>query len=97
MHNRDTVHSTGPSLVRVNVMSGPRPRFEAMYRAFKFTTEAGAYWSVVDASTYETVTVADRFLQYITHPRTWKAGLAMTREQFIDYCVDMLLSRVSSY
>jgi hypothetical protein len=23
--------------------------------------------------------------------------LAATREQFIDYCVDMLLSRVSSY
>lgn len=40
-----------------------------MYRAFKFTTEAGAYWSVIDDGTYETVTVADRFLQYVRFGR----------------------------
>ena len=51
------------------LMSGPRPRFDAMFRAFRFSTGAGAYWSVVDDGTYETVGVADRFLQYVRFGR----------------------------
>ena len=40
-----------------------------MFRAFKFATEAGAYWSVVDDGTYETAEVADRFLRYMRFGR----------------------------
>ena len=50
-------------------MSEPGSRFGAVYRAFKFTTEAGAYWSVIDDGTYKTFTVADRFLQYVRFGR----------------------------
>jgi|JI10StandDraft_1071094.scaffolds.fasta_scaffold01846_5 integrase/recombinase XerD len=40
-----------------------------MYRAFRFTAEAGAYWSVIDDGTYETVAVSDQFLQYVRFGR----------------------------
>ncbi len=40
-----------------------------MFRAFLFRTDAGAYWSVVDDDTYETVELADAFLQYIRFGR----------------------------
>ena len=40
-----------------------------MFRAFRFSTDAGAYWSVVDDGTYETVEAADRFLQYMRFGR----------------------------
>ena len=50
-------------------MSEPQPRFGPVYRAFEFTTDAGAYWSVIDDGTYETFTVADRFLQYVRFGR----------------------------
>ena len=40
-----------------------------MFRAFRFSTDAGAYWSVVDDGTYETVAAADRFLQYMRFGR----------------------------
>jgi hypothetical protein len=35
------------------VMSEPRLRFDAMFRAFRFSTDAGAYWSVFDEGTDE--------------------------------------------
>src|SRR5260370_38271826 len=77
-------------------MSEPRPRFDAMYRAFKFTTEAGAYWSVVDAGTYETVTVADRFLQYVrfgrgraeSTTRKYAEAIALYRSYCVIRCAD---------
>ena len=40
-----------------------------MFRAFKFISDAGNYWSVVDDATYETVSVADSFLQYMRFGR----------------------------
>jgi integrase/recombinase XerD len=40
-----------------------------MFRAFRFVSDAGGYWSVVDDDTYETVAVADRFLQYVRFGR----------------------------
>jgi hypothetical protein len=40
-----------------------------MFRAFLFRMDAGAYWSVVDDDTYETVELADAFLQYIRFGR----------------------------
>jgi integrase/recombinase XerD len=52
------------------LMSEPRPRFDALFRAFRFSTDAGAYWSVVDDGTYETDAVADRFLQYVRFGRS---------------------------
>ena len=42
---------------------------EMMFRAFLFRTDAGGYWSVVDDNTYETVDVADAFLQYMRFGR----------------------------
>lgn len=50
-------------------MSDDGPKFGRMFRAFRFTTGAGAYWSVVEDATYETFTVADRFLQYVRFSR----------------------------
>lgn len=50
-------------------MSDPRPRFGLVYRAFEFTTNAGAYWSVIDDGTYETFALADQFLQYVRFGR----------------------------
>lgn len=50
-------------------MSDDGPKFGEMFRAFKFTPGAGAYWSVVEDATYETFTVADRFLQYVRFSR----------------------------
>lgn len=50
-------------------MSEPRPRFGLVYRAFEFTTNAGAYWSVIDDGTYETFALADQFLQYVRFGR----------------------------
>lgn len=50
-------------------MSEPRPRFGLVYRAFEFTTNAGAYWSVIDDGTYETFASADQFLQYVRFGR----------------------------
>jgi len=41
----------------------------AMYRAFWFSTDAGAYWSVVDDESYEAVELVDRFLQYVRFGR----------------------------
>ena len=41
------------------VVSEVRLRFDAMFRAFRFSMDGGAYWSVVDDGTYETVTSAD--------------------------------------
>jgi hypothetical protein len=35
------------------VMSEPPLRFDAMFRAFRFSTVAGAYWSVFDEGTDE--------------------------------------------
>jgi integrase/recombinase XerD len=40
-----------------------------MYRAFWCSTDAGAYWSVVDDDSYETVELADRFLQFMRFAR----------------------------
>jgi hypothetical protein len=40
-----------------------------MFRAFRFITDAGAYWSVVNDATYETVVAPDRFLQYVRFGR----------------------------
>ena len=40
-----------------------------MYRAFWFSTDAGAYWSVVDDESYEAVEPVDRFLQYVRFGR----------------------------
>jgi len=40
-----------------------------MYRAFWFSTDAGAYWSVVDDECYQIVELADRFLQYMRFGR----------------------------
>ena len=40
-----------------------------MFRAFLFRTDAGDYWSVVDNHTYETIQVADAFLQYMRFGR----------------------------
>jgi hypothetical protein len=61
-----------------------------MYRAFEFTTDAGAYWSVIDDGTYETSTVADRFLQYVrfgrgraeSTTRKYAEGIAL----YLTYC-----------
>jgi integrase/recombinase XerD len=50
-------------------MSEPGPIFDAMFRAFRFVTDAGAYWSVVNDATYETVVAPDRFLQYVRFGR----------------------------
>jgi integrase/recombinase XerD len=41
----------------------------AMYRAFWFSTDAGAYWSVVGDESYEAVELVDRFLQYVRFGR----------------------------
>jgi integrase/recombinase XerD len=40
-----------------------------MYKAFWFSTDAGAYWSVVDDECYQVVELADRFLQYMRFGR----------------------------
>ena len=40
-----------------------------MYRAFWFSTDAGAYWSVVDDESYDAVELVDRFLQYVRFGR----------------------------
>jgi integrase/recombinase XerD len=40
-----------------------------MHRTFRFNTDAGAYWSVVDDSDYCVVELADRFLQFIRFAR----------------------------
>jgi hypothetical protein len=40
-----------------------------MHRAFWCSTDAGAYWSVVDEESYEAVELADRFLQYFRFGR----------------------------
>jgi integrase/recombinase XerD len=51
------------------VVSEVRLRFDAMFRAFRFRMDGGADWSVVDDGTYETITSADRFLQYMRFGR----------------------------
>jgi hypothetical protein len=51
------------------VVSEVRLRFDAMFRAFRFSMDGGADWSVVDDGTYETITSADRFLQYMRFGR----------------------------
>ena len=51
------------------VVSEVRLRFDAMFRAFRFGMDGGADWSVVDDGTYETITSADRFLQYMRFGR----------------------------
>jgi integrase len=40
-----------------------------MYKAFRYDTDAGAYWSVIDDDTYDRVDLADRFLQYMRFAR----------------------------
>ncbi|MDO3092013.1 tyrosine-type recombinase/integrase [Mycobacteroides abscessus subsp. abscessus] len=40
-----------------------------MYRAFRFCTDAGAYWSVVQDSDYSVIEVADRCLQFLRFGR----------------------------
>jgi len=40
-----------------------------MHRAFRFNTDAGSYWSVVDDNDYCVVELADRFLQFIRFAR----------------------------
>ena len=40
-----------------------------MHRAFRFNTDAGAYWSVVDDNDYCVVKLADRFLQLMRFAR----------------------------
>jgi hypothetical protein len=40
-----------------------------MYKAFRYNTDAGAYWSVIDDDTYDRVDLADRFLQYMRFAR----------------------------
>lgn len=40
-----------------------------MYRAFRYSTDAGAYWSVVNDDTYDRVDLADAFLQYLRFAR----------------------------
>ena len=40
-----------------------------MYKAFRYSTDVGAYWSVIDDDTYDRVDLADRFLQYMRFAR----------------------------
>jgi integrase len=40
-----------------------------MFRAFRFVTDAGPYWSVVDDECYQAVEIADRFLQHVRFSR----------------------------
>lgn len=55
--------------MKAESVSDTCPTFGMMFRAFRFTTGAGAYWSVVEDATYETFGVADGFLQYMRFSR----------------------------
>lgn len=61
-------HVTGKRL-KAESVSDTCPTFGVMFRAFRFATGAGAYWSVVEDTTYETFGVADGFLQYVRFSR----------------------------
>ena len=57
---------TARSAGTIDVIEGenlhPGDDAAALHRAFRFITDAGAYWSVVNDATHETVVAPDRFL-----------------------------------
>lgn len=67
-----------------------------MHRAFRFSTDAGAYWSVLDDHDYVVVDVADRFLQFMRFARgraestTRKYAEAIAL--YFRFCIDRSIS-----
>jgi integrase len=63
-----------------------------MFRAFKFSAEAGTYWSVVDDGSYETAKVADRFLQHMRFGRGRAASTTRKYAEaialYLSYCAN---------
>jgi hypothetical protein len=81
---------TSPStMVRMTRSRGGVPGIQVHHRG-------GAYWSVVDAGTYETVTAADRFLQYVrfgrgraeSTTRKYAEAIALYRSYCVIRCAD---------
>jgi integrase/recombinase XerD len=87
------------------LMSQPRLRFDAMFRAFRFSTDAGVYWSVIDDGTYETVAAADRFLQYMrfgrgraeSTTRKYAEAIALYLSYCANRCVDWTEPDVTAF
>jgi len=63
------MHCTGLTAVCRSFCRWSALASAVMHRAFRFTTDAGAYWSVVDDDDYGVVELADRFLQFMRFAR----------------------------
>jgi integrase len=76
-----------------------------MFRALRFSTDAGAYWSVVDDRTYETVVVADTFLQYFrlgrgraeSTTRKYAEAIALYHSYCATRCTDWAAPDISAF
>jgi hypothetical protein len=80
-------NANGPSLSFSPFGLGNQGNYSVVYLRHKFEIEQADHYADLGLI----VGYDDAFIAYLN------GRLAATREQFIDYCVDMLLSRVSSY